>query len=96
MMSDHGPRMTVTFGDPADPNLAERYGTLFATYTPGRTDLFGDAPTNINLLPILLNAYAGTDLPCLPDHAYVNGPGGYLDLHRVPQYDGASPSSCGR
>ncbi len=96
LMSDHGLRMTTTFGNPDDPNLWERYATLFAAYTPDHDDLFGDRVTNINVLPILLNAYASAELDCLPDHAYANGTGGFLDLHRVPQYDGASPEACGQ
>jgi hypothetical protein len=96
VMSDHGFRVDVTFGDPADPDLDERFSSLLAAYTPGHPELFGDTPTNINLMPILLNAYAGTELPCQPDLAYANGQAGYLDLHRVPTYDGASPEDCGR
>ena len=96
VMSDHGFRIDVTNGQPSDPDLDERFGTLLAAYTPGRPDLFGETPTNINLMPILLNAYAGTDLACQPDLAFANGQGGYLDLHRVPAYDGASPADCGR
>ena len=96
VMSDHGFRVDVTLGEPSDPDLDERFGTLLAAHTPGHADLFGDTPTNINVMPILLNAYAGADLECQPDEAFANGQGGYLDLHPVPAYDGASPADCGR
>ena len=95
VMSDHGFRIDVTFGDPEEPDLEERFGTLLAALTPGHGDLFGETPTNINILPILLNAYLDARLACQPDRAYANGPGGFLDLHRVPEYDGASPTACG-
>ena len=96
VMSDHGFRIDVTFGDPQEPDLEERFGTLLAAFTPGRADLFGETPTNINLFPILLNAYLDADLECQPDRAYANGSGGYLDLNRVPEHDGKSPAECGR
>ena len=36
VMSDHGTRMDVTYGDPTDPDLDERMNNLFAAYTPVR------------------------------------------------------------
>jgi hypothetical protein len=95
LLSDHGTRVRVTFGDPGDPDVTERFGTLFASYTPERSGLFGDRITLVNVMPILFNSYLGTDLPCQPDHIFANGPGGYLDLHEVPELEGASNPACG-
>ncbi len=49
----------------------ERTGNLFAAFTPGHDDLFGDAPTLVNTMPTLFNAYFGTTLPLSPDVSVV-------------------------
>lgn len=95
VMSDHGTRMDVTFGDPSDPEIDERFRNLFAAYTPGHNGLFGDGITPVNVLPILFNAYLGTDLPCWPDQTYANGPTTLLDLHEHPNPDGGTNPDCG-
>ena len=95
VMSDHGTRMDVTYGDPSDPDLGERMGNLFAAYTPGRDGLFGEGITPVNVLPIIFNTYLGTHLACQPDHAFATGPHSLFDLHRLsPAPSGTNPA-CG-
>jgi hypothetical protein len=71
------PPVIVLFADhgyayePNDDDLQSRFATLFAAYTPGADGLLGDAPTPVNLLPILFNAYLGTDLPLSPDRYFI-------------------------
>jgi len=68
VFSDHG------YGYEArDDDLQSRFGNLMAAYTPGADGLLADAPTPVNLLPLLFNAYVGTDLPLSPDR-YFTGP----------------------
>ena len=71
--SDHGFRdWTIPIPEVPESDLQPRFGTLFAAHTPGRSDLFPDDISDVNVLPILLNAYLGTDLPSLPYHAYLS------------------------
>jgi hypothetical protein len=64
VMGDHGSRL---LGD--DPG--EQFRNLFAARTPGHAGLFGPSPTLINVLPSLLDAYLGLQLPVLPDRHYL-------------------------
>jgi len=63
VMSDHGPESSLREDYVDAPDVHERFTNLFAARTPGRTDLFGDAATTVNLFPGLFNAYLDTDLP---------------------------------
>jgi hypothetical protein len=65
ILSDHGPRI------PADGDAMFR--NLLVARTPGHERLFGDAPTTINVLPSLFDAYLGTDIGHLPDTLFVAG-----------------------
>ena len=66
VFSDHG------YGYEAhDDDLQSRFGNLLAAYTPGADGLMADAPTPVNLLPLLFNAYLGTDLPLSPDRYFI-------------------------
>jgi hypothetical protein len=67
LWSDHGPASQVdwvrtqpTDADPAD--LLERTGTLFASLTPGREEVFPDDITPVNAFRYLFDAYFATDL----------------------------------
>jgi hypothetical protein len=70
IMSDHGPGEHVDWAHLDATTARERFATLFAARTAGEDGLFGDAPTPVNLLPTLLNAYAGAGLPMEPDDSY--------------------------
>ena len=58
VLSDHG-----VYGD----DELDRFRNLIIARTPGHPGLLGDAPTPINVLPRILNAYLGTGLNELPD-----------------------------
>ncbi len=79
VMSDHG----YYYYDPTD--LQARFGNFFAAVTPQLPGLLADATTPVNLMPILLNGYLGTDFPASPDR-YFTSPGvrALLELTEVP------------
>jgi hypothetical protein len=58
-MSDHGYKKPLS-------DVQARLATLFAASTPGHPELLADAPTPVNLMPRLLNAYLGLELPREP------------------------------
>jgi hypothetical protein len=70
VMGDHGPDAYIDWDHLETTPTLERFATLFAARTPGFDRLFGDAPTPVNLIPTLLNTYAGMDLPIHSDHAF--------------------------
>jgi len=64
VMSDHGARSRPF--DPATASaddLRERFGTLFAAFTPGKSGVFPNDVTPAQIMVDLLNAYFGTDYP---------------------------------
>jgi hypothetical protein len=67
IMSDHGYTQEPMASDPE-----ARFGNLFAAYTPGAPGLFADAPTPINVFPVLLNAQLGTSLPVHEDGYFLS------------------------
>lgn len=65
LFSDHGSASAVDWNAveaaDADPaRLLERTGTLFAALTPGRTDLFPDDISPVDLFRLLFDGYLGT------------------------------------
>ena len=63
---------------------------LFIASTPGRSGLFPDDVTPINLIPRLLNGYLGTDHPLATEESYLVDldalrTKGYLPLVAWPQ-----------
>jgi hypothetical protein len=75
VLSDHG----TSGEDPLD-----RFRNLILARTPDYPHLLGNAPTPINVLPRVLNAYLGTQLPLLPDTLYRHGDGGaWLEMEQV-------------
>jgi len=63
LMSDEGSESRLNWQDASKSDLRERFGTLFAAYTPGHAALFADQPVTVNVFPALLNAYFGTSFP---------------------------------
>jgi hypothetical protein len=63
LMSDHGSRLVRS-------DHAEMLRSLFLARTPGHPELFPNATTPVNLIPRLLNAYAGADLPLASEESY--------------------------
>jgi hypothetical protein len=71
VVSDHGASMSVGAYRPED-----QLRNLFAARTPGQPGLFPEDVALAQVLPILLNAYAGLDLPPGPDRRFIFAPGG--------------------
>jgi len=67
VFSDHGPDAHLDWSRPDPHTVEERSANLFAARTPGRSGLFPDDVTLVNVLPILLNSYLGTDLAVHPN-----------------------------
>jgi hypothetical protein len=65
IMSDHG--YTYDLQD-----VQARFGNLFAAYTPQEDGLLADAPTPVNLMPILLNRLLGTDFSQSRDRYFLS------------------------
>ena len=66
LFSDHGPDEYLDWKNPDAAGISERSSILFAARTPGRTGVFPDDISLVNVLPTLFNAYLGTDLPVRP------------------------------
>lgn len=71
--SDHGPDEHLDWWNPDAAGIAERSSNLFAARTPGHEGLFPDDVTLVNVLPMLFNAYLGTQLPT-HENAFWFGP----------------------
>ncbi len=67
LLSDHGTEELLDWTNPAEPGLGDRFANLFWARTPGQPALFPDDVTLVNVLPILFNAYLGTQLPLHPN-----------------------------
>jgi len=66
LFSDHGSASAVDWNanqpDEADPaRLLERTGNFFAALTPGRTDVFPNDISPVDIFRLLYDAYLGTD-----------------------------------
>lgn len=70
VMGDHGPDAYIDWDHLETTPTLERFATLFAARTPGIDRLFGDAPTPVNLIPTLLNNYAGATLTTHSDNSF--------------------------
>jgi hypothetical protein len=72
IFGDHGMRI----GE--DPQAVHR--NLLLARTPGQPGLFGEAPTLVNVLPQLFNAYLGGDAKLLADEIYDGGEDPWFDV----------------
>lgn len=68
VLSDHGPALDV-----ATDSIEVKLRNLFAAYTPGKTGMFADDVTLVNVFPAMFDAYLGVDLPRAEET--INGPG---------------------
>jgi hypothetical protein len=85
VMSDHG-----YYYDPTD--LQARFGNFFAASTPQLPGLLAEGPTPVNLMPILLNGYLGTNFPRSPDRYFISrGVRALLELTEVPDPEAGVP-----
>jgi hypothetical protein len=86
IFSDHG-----YYYDAED--LPARFGNFLAASTPGAPDLLSGSPTPINLFPLLLNRYLGTEFDLSEDRFFVSGgTRRLLELVEIEDPD-ASPAS---
>jgi hypothetical protein len=69
VMADHGSWLGIGTDYDESSDLRERFGILFAASTPGHPDLFPEDVTVGQVLPILFNAYLGTDVD-VPEPRY--------------------------
>ena len=71
VLSDHGPEERLDFSAPDAAGTHDRMANLFWARTPGKPRLFPNDVTLVNVLPILANAYLGTNLPLHPNDLYL-------------------------
>jgi hypothetical protein len=81
VFSDHGQRLDLADED-------EMLANLTLSYTPDRPGLFSDDVTPVNMIPVLLNTYAGLALPLTSNQSYLTDlrlthVGGYFPLKRA-------------
>jgi hypothetical protein len=69
-LGDEGSGIGMNWDDVPNSDLAERFATIFTARTPGKTGVFSEAKTLVNVMPLLFNAYFGEDLPLQPDDHY--------------------------
>jgi hypothetical protein len=67
LFSDHGPDIAFDTHDPLSADLDKRTSNLIAVFAPGEPDLLPDDLTVVNIFPVVLNAYLGTDLTVQPN-----------------------------
>jgi Sulfatase len=67
LFSDHGPDISFDSNDPLSSDLDQRSSNLIAVLAPGHPDLLPDDATTVNIFPMVLNAYLGTDLAIQPN-----------------------------
>jgi hypothetical protein len=67
LFSDHGPDIAFDTHDPLAADLDARTSNLIAVLAPGKPDLLPDDLTVVNMFPVVLNAYLGTDLAMQPN-----------------------------
>jgi len=84
VMSDHGSASQFD-GSDLNSDLDERFGNLFAARTPGRSGVFTEWETPVNVFPDLLNSYFGLKLPRRSDATWA----GVVQFTEVPNPDAA-------
>jgi hypothetical protein len=86
LMSDHGSRSRPLVPATATPeDLRERFGTLFAAYTPGKSGVFPDDVTPAEICVDLLNAYFGANRPQPPNGTFISDASHPFQFTRVPE-----------
>jgi hypothetical protein len=70
VLSDHGSAAGVEWQDLKGSDLDERTANLFAAYTPGRSGVFPDDISLVNVFGLLFEAYFGREYTPQPNTAY--------------------------
>lgn len=68
--SDHGSR--IDLDTDVQLRMREQVSNLFAARAPGQPGLFSASHTLVNTLPILFDAYLGTDIPRADDRFFIS------------------------
>lgn len=84
VMSDHGSWLRIGGHYDASSDFRERFGNLFAARLPSREQLFPDDVTLSQVLPILANAYLGSDIDVPPRRFHFSWPDASLDAIEIP------------
>jgi hypothetical protein len=82
VFSDHGPGVDFHQEDPFGGGLEERVSNLMALRAPGDGPRLVAGTTPVNLLPLLFNAYLGTEIPFVADDTFA-WPAGATEATRV-------------
>jgi hypothetical protein len=92
VLSDHGPEDRLDWWDPSADGIADRMANLFWARTPGVANVFPADVSLVNVLPLLFNAYLGSDIPLHPNDLWF-GPviGGDRFAKYVPGIGSLSP-----
>jgi hypothetical protein len=88
VLSDHGVEERLDWWKPQDPAIHDRMANMFLARTPGKPGLFPADITLVNVLPILANAYLGTDLPLHPNDLFFGPTRASPDFEK---YQGTAP-----
>jgi len=70
LLADHGSGMGMNWQDVAHSDLDERSANLFAAFTPGRSNVFPDDISLVNVFGTLFAAYYGVEVAHQPDAIY--------------------------
>ncbi len=73
IMSDHGSAAGFDWHDVEGSDIDERSANLFAALTPGRSGVFDETITPVNVFPRLFGAYFGTSFPDRPTRSIAGG-----------------------
>lgn len=84
VFSDHGSESHLDWDDARRGDLRERFSNFFAASTPGASELYGEAPTPVNLFSILLDHYLDAEIPLASDESYVSRVQDRLGLTPAP------------
>lgn len=86
VMSDHGSRSRpIDAASATTEVIRERFGTLFAAYTPGRSDVFPGDVTPAEVCVDLLNAYFGAHFGQPASGTFVSDAAHPFQLMQVPE-----------
>jgi hypothetical protein len=85
VMSDHGSASGFDFADSIGTDVDERSANLFAACTPGRTGVFEDDGTLVNVFGRLFQTYFGRPWRDLPDDVYGWKNPSIFDVEKIPR-----------
>lgn len=94
LMSDHGSWFRIGTDYDETSDLRERFSTLFAASTPGRQHLFPDSVSIGQILPILFNAYLGTEIEVPESRYFFSRTADIFELTEIPDpFEAVAPGN---